>query len=114
MEEHEQLYNAAKWRAKRQPDGTVRLGDIVEDYIDNQVSPQQARFELITRQWDQMLPVELRRHCKIVDICGGQMEVLVDSPPHMHELRLCSPELLAEMQQRCPKARIKKIKLAVG
>jgi len=114
MDEHEQLRNAAKWRTKRQPDRTIKLGDIVKDYIGNRVSPQQTMFELIAQQWDQMLPVELRRHCKIVDICGGQMKVLVDSSPYMHELRLCSPELLAELQQRCPKARIKKIKLAIG
>ena len=114
MDEHEQLRSAAKWRTKRQPDRTIKLGDIVKDYIGSWVSPQQTRFELMARQWNQLLPVGLREHCKIVDICGGQMKVLVDSSPYMHELRLCSPELFAEMQQRCPKARIKKIKFAVG
>jgi len=32
----------------------------------------------------------------------------------MYELRLCSSELLNEVQQRCPRAGIKKIKFVIS
>lgn len=114
MDEAEQLHNVARWRAKPNPNRAERLGDVLTELMENQISPRQARFGAINELWSRLLPAELERHCKLADISGGQLKVLVDSPSHLHELWLCSSELLAELQQQCPQARIKKIKFTLG
>ena len=114
MNEDKQLRGSVKWQRKRHLDGAVRLGDVTKELMDNRISPQQARFGPIAELWSQLLPDELRRHCKIAGISGGQLEVLVDLPSYRYELQLCSSELLSELQRQCPRAHIKKIKFVVG
>jgi len=114
MDEDQQLRNIVRWRTKSNSNRTAKLGDAVKQLMENQISPQQARFGPIAELWDQLLPAELRRHCKLADLSGGQMKVLVDLPTHLYELQLCSSQLLEELQQQCPQARIKKIKFVVG
>jgi hypothetical protein len=114
INEDEQLRGAVKWQRKRYLGEAVRLGDVTRELMENRISPQQARFAPIAELWNQLLPDELRRHCKIADISSGQLKVLVDLPVYMYELRLCSTELLSELQQQCPRAHIKKIKFVVG
>ncbi len=114
MNEDEQLRGSVKWQRKRHLDGAVRLGDVTRELMDNRISPVAARFGPIAELWSQLLPDELRRHCKIAGISGGQLKVLVDLPAYRYELQLCSSELLSELQQQCPRAHIKKIKFVVG
>jgi len=95
-------------------DGAVTLGECARELMKNRISPQQARFGSVADVWSQLLPDELRRHCKIADISGGQLKVLVDLPTYMYELQLCSSELVSELQRQCPRAHIKKIKFIVG
>jgi len=92
----------------------AKLGDVVQQLMDNSVSPRQGMFEYVSAVWSQLLPAELHRHCRVTDVTGGQVKILVDSPSYMHELRMCHCELLAELQRRCPQARIKRIKMAIG
>jgi len=108
------LRNAVKWRTAHQGNNTFKLGDVLNNLLDNKVSPQQSRFRLIVESWSQLLPTELRRHCRVAEISGGRLKVLTDSPSYMYELQLCSSELLKELARRCPRARIKEIKFAVG
>jgi len=103
-----------KWRAKRHMDGAVKLGECARELMKNRISPQQARFGSVADVWSQLLPTELRRHCKIADISYGQLKVLVDSPSYMYELQLCSSDLVGELQQQCPRAHIKEIKFVVA
>ena len=114
MDDSQQLRNIANRRTRQKLDRTVRLGDTINQLMEDRISPQQARFSLVAELWSQLLPAGLRQHCKIADISTGQLKVLVDLPPYMHELRLCSSELLKELQQQCPRAQIRKIKLVLG
>ncbi len=111
-DENERLRNVTRWRAR--PNRTARLGDTIRQLMDNQVSPQQARFGPVAELWGQLLPAELQRHCKIVALQGGQLKVQVDSPSYANELRWCCSELLEQIQQQCPRAKIKGIKFIVG
>jgi len=113
MFEDEQLRNAVEGRRTRKFDGTVRLGDIAERFVTEQVSPKQMKYSAISELWSQLLPDELRRRCEIVDISGGQLKVRVDSPAYKYELQLCSSKLLEELQKQCPKARLTKIKFVM-
>ena len=115
MGEDEQLLrNSVEGRRVRKSDRTVRLGDVAELFVTRWVSPRQERFGAVAELWSQLLPAELCRHCEIVDISGGQLEVKVDSPAYKYELQLCSSELLEELQRQCPKARLTKIKFVVS
>ena len=114
INEDEQLRGAVKWQRKSYLDRAVRLGDVAKELMENRISPQQARFGPISELWSQLLPDELRRHCKIAGISGSQLRVLVDLPAYKYELRLCSSELLSELQRQCPRAHIKKIQFVVG
>ena len=114
VDEGEQLRKAVKWRAAHRVKTEVSLGDVLSELMENRVSPQQIRFGLIAEAWSQLLPTELCQHCKIVDISSGRLKVLADSSSYMYELQLLSCELLKELARRCPRARIKEIKFAVG
>jgi predicted nucleic acid-binding Zn ribbon protein len=113
MDEIERLQNTLKCR-RRKPYSAFGLGQVAQQLMDRQISPRQAVFSDVTETWSRVLPAELSRHCEIVDISGGLLRVRVDSPSYMYELRLCSSELLEELQQHCPKARLTRIKFVVA
>ena len=95
-------------------DGAVRLGEVAQQVMTEQISPRQSRFGAVADAWLEVVPHELAEHCEIVDVTGGQLKVQVGSSPYMYELQLCSSELLGELRQRCPRARLKRIKFVVG
>lgn len=114
MDEEGQLPDIARLRARNKPRRAVKLGDVVAELVDKRISPQQEKFGAVAEAWDQLLPAELSEHCKLSDVSGGQLKVKADSPVYVHELRLCSEELLEQVQQLCPRARIKGIRISIG
>ena len=113
MNEAEQLRSTAKRRTKS-PDPAVRLGDIVRPLVDGRISRQQRDFGPLLEFWSRLLPAELAEHCELSEVCSGRLTVVVDSPSYMYELRLCTSQLLTELQQQCPRAQIRKIKFILG
>ncbi len=108
------LCRTAVWRRGKKRDNTVRLGEAVSELMDRQISPEHARYASVADFWSQLLPTELYRHCRIAEVSGGQLKITVDSPSYLHELRLCSSELLEQLKTNCPRARIRKIKFVIG
>ena len=108
------LHNVGQRLRTNQPHRAVRLGDTLSELMNNHISPRQARFGPIAELWSQLLPAELSRHCRLSEVSGGQLKVLVDSPVYLYELKLCSSELLEELQRQCPRAKVKEIKFIVG
>jgi len=113
-DENRQLQDIAKWRKSKKRDRVTKLGDTVKELMDNQISPRQEKIGLVVETWNELLPVGLAEHCRIDAILSGELKVLVDSPAFVHELRLCSPGLLEQLQQKCPRARIKNIRVIIG
>ena len=99
---------------RRPEPSAVRLGDVVRAFIEQQVEPERKKFSSVMNAWNGLLPLELREHCRVADISSGRLRVLADTASHMYELRLWSAYLLAELQKRCPCARLQRIELAVG
>jgi hypothetical protein len=114
MDEDERLLNATRWRRSWKSYSAANLGKVAQQLLDERISPQQARFSQIAEVWSRLLPAGLCGHCEIIDISGGQLEVQADSPSYMYELKLCSSELLEELQRQCPRTRLTKIKLVVA
>ena len=114
MSNRKQQGRNIRWRAKPVLQTPVKLGDMIRELMDHRISPQQVKFESVVQLWSELLPDELRRHCRITDISAGRLKVLVDSPSYMYELQLCSSEILAELRRRYPRVRIKRIKIALS
>ena len=100
----------------RKPDSdrADKLGTVLEKLMAGRISSQHKRFEPVAQLWEQLLPEELSRHCKIIDLQHGQLKVRVDSPVYANELRWCSADILNQLQQQCWRAKIDKIKIVVG
>ena len=111
----EKLRRIAEYRAAHRASSNITsLGDVLSGMVGNRISPRQARYEMISEAWNRLLPDELFKHCRIVDINGGRLEVSVDSAPYMYELQLLSRELTEELGRCCPRARVRKIKFTLG
>jgi len=94
--------------------GATKLGEAIERLMEERIWPQQARFGKVTQVWRDVIPAELRGHCRLGEFSGGQLKIVVDSPSFAYELRLCSRRVLEELQSRCPGARIRAVKFLVG
>ena len=115
MDEGEQLLrDAVKGRTVKKFDTTAKVGDLAQMFVNKWVSPRQARFGAILEVWSRLIPAELSKHCEIVDVDSGKLKVSVDSPSYKYELQLCSSELLKELQQQCPRARLTEIKFVIA
>jgi hypothetical protein len=95
-------------------ESVARLGVILKGFIYERIQPNKQIFDSIIEALKELLPVELAQQCRVSGISGGQLKILVNSPCYMYELSLCSLELLAELQRRCPQVRLKEIKFAIG
>jgi|WetSurMetagenome_2_1015567.scaffolds.fasta_scaffold1588945_1 hypothetical protein len=112
MREGTQIFGRTNQPKPRQEEESFSLGQAVSKFLDEQVSPKQAVYGTVIEIWDKILPAELAKHCRIVDITDGQITVAVDSPSYKYELNLCSDELLKQLRQLCPVRRLKKIKFS--
>jgi len=43
--------------------------------MEEKITPRQGMFESVVRIWGELLPAELSRHCRIVDISAGSLKV---------------------------------------
>ena len=114
MSEGAQIYEAIRQKKTRRPDRTVRIGDIANKFMGEQVCPRQNKYGAVVEIWRRILPLELSQHCEITDLAGGQLTVKADSPSYKYELHLCSSELLKELQVQCPGVRLTKIKFVIA
>jgi len=114
MDEIGQLDRIVRRRREAEASRAVRLGDAVGQLMERRILAVHSKFGPVSELWNQLLPGELVRHCKLAGVSGGQLKVCVDSPVYLYELRLCGPELLRELQRHCPAARIKEIKFVIG
>ena len=112
MEDVQRLINLAEWKGKK-PERTVRLGEVLAYLVEGRIQPLHARLGPVLELWDQLLPEELARHCRIETIVGRELKVAAASPAHLHELRMCVRELLAELRRQCPQAKIRNIRLTL-
>ena len=114
MNKAERQSDIVKRQKKSARNEAVKLGVAIGQLVEQRITPQQARFGLVAGLWKKLLPDELLQHSKISDISGSKMKVVVDSPLYKYELQLCSSELLNQLQQQCPQARIREIQFVVG
>jgi predicted nucleic acid-binding Zn ribbon protein len=109
----DQLCNITRWRTKKPAEAT-KLGNVMQELLENRISPLQARLGLITELWERLIPAELRRHYRIAGVSGRVLKVLADSPSFASEMRWYSQNLLKQIREQCPRMGIKDIQCVVG
>lgn len=113
MDPEVELRKIVKWRQIKRNDA-VDIGDAAKKYFEKNISPQHDKTSGLADIWNALIPAQMQKHCRIDILKGAQLKVIVDSPPYLHELRLCSSMLLEQLKKQCPKAKIKDIKFVIG
>jgi predicted nucleic acid-binding Zn ribbon protein len=102
------------WNANKTPVGPVKIGDILQDFLQKVVEPKTGEYQTISRLWDKIAPENLRQHCEVCGVENGIVSVQADSPSVLFQLHLDSWQYLSQIQKACPSMRIKKLKFVVG
>jgi len=89
-----------------------RMADLVGGFVER-LGPVQAHCDSIEGALAGLLPPALRAHCRLGGVTGGSVKLVVDSASYMYELQLCKSELLMELQQLCPSARLRRIQVTM-
>ncbi|MHC4123412.1 MAG: DciA family protein [Planctomycetota bacterium] len=92
---------------------STKLGKSMKELLDRQIAPKHNKLAPAINLWQQLLPAELEKHCRIIEISTGEISVQVDSPSYRHELMLCGPEIIEHINHECPKVNIKRIKFVI-
>ncbi|MFC1675870.1 DUF721 domain-containing protein [Planctomycetota bacterium] len=90
------------------------IGSLVGDILEKRLLPRQKQFGPIVEMWQQLLPEQLGQHCRLDSVHGGRLKVQVDSPSYLHELQICRDELLKQLQDGCPRARLRGIDFKIS
>ena len=102
---------------RRRPASQVsgRLGENIGRFMKRRVEPRMAKLAALAAVWEALLPVELAEHTCLEELSRGCLKVLVDSAPHLMELNmLLRANLLEQLRQACPAARVSRVKLERG
>jgi hypothetical protein len=78
----------------------VPLAEALKAVFDGPFTNEQKRLEQLRGLWEELVPQELRGHCKVVGFMRGVVKVQVDLPAYAYQLRLYSSELLVKLQDR--------------
>ncbi len=98
-----------------QPKPFASLGRDAVDFFKHSVEKRQKKFGKIADSWCKLVPPMLQEHCALESLTRGTLAVLVDSSPHLYDLKQL---LLAGLEQQlflaCKSAGLKKITLKPG
>ncbi len=89
-----------------------RLGDLLPGFV-GALQPVHERFDSLAEAWEDLLPANLRSHCRLGSFTDGCLRVLADGSSYIYELQLCKAVLLRELQRLCPGARVRRIEVAM-
>jgi hypothetical protein len=91
------------------------LGGGMIDFFKQSVAKRQTKLGKIADCWTGLIPAKLIEHCALESFSRGQLVVIVDSSPHLYELK---QQLLSGLQkellQACKSTGLRKIQLKAG
>ena len=93
----------------------VGLGESMIEFFKHSVEKRQTKLSKIAECWGRLVPESLSDHCALESYSRGTLVVVVDSSPHLYELKQL---LLAGLQQQlllaCKASGLRKINLRHG
>ena len=90
-----------------------KLGELLPAFVQT-LGPVHDRFDSVADAWQDLLPGNLRSHCRLGSFTGGCLKVLADGSSYIYELQLCKAVLLRELQRLCPGARVHRIEVSMA
>ena len=101
---------AWQWRKKNR---TSQLGSQIQSFLNShQKSFDQAAC--LIDAWEQMVPVGLKKYCRLDGFEQGELTVRAIPGPYMHQLKMVQSELVKELKKKCPRSGLRKIRLVAG
>jgi len=91
------------------------LGPEMLSFFKNSVQKRQTKLSSIAETWSRLIPEQLLEHCALEGFHAGTLKVIVDSSPHLYDLKQL---LLAGLQQQlllaCKSSGLRKVTLKFG
>lgn len=89
------------------------MGEVVSDFV-GRLAPGHGHYDSVAAAWENLLPGNLRTHCRIAGLGNGCLRIAASGSSYMFELQLCKAVLLRELQRTCPSARIRRIEVGIA
>lgn len=92
-----------------------RIGDVVQRLLRDLRLPSKLELEELSRTWEELLGVDLCRRCRVSGLKGNVLQVEVDSPALLNELRFFRrDELIESLHKALPHIVITNIRFVHG
>lgn len=99
----------------RDPAPIDKLGASMVSFFKREVQKRQTKLTQIAVAWNAAVPSELSEHCCLESFSGGSLKILVDSSPHLYQLKqLLLSGVEKQLKLTCGTAGLKKINLRPG
>jgi hypothetical protein len=92
----------------------VPVGELAEQTLRKIVPEERVRLVRMQLVWDDVMPIRLRGVAAPAAVDGETLVVHVRDNQWLHELAYLRSDLLARVQQHCPRGRVGTLKLRVG
>lgn len=97
------------------PETPPALGPELVNFFKNTVQKRQTKLAKIAECWTQVVPPSLSEHCSLESLHRGTLTVLVDSSPHLYQLKeLLLSGLEKQLQLICKSTGLRKVALKPG
>jgi hypothetical protein len=115
----EQRETANLQRLARVKSATVKPADAIGPeliaFFKQSVEKRQGKFAKIADVWNRLIPPAMLNHCALESFSRGTLAVMVDSSPHLYEMKqLLLSGLEKQLLIACKSAGLKKITLKPG
>ena len=103
-------------RCKRRDDGVGELiGGAIVDLYERQIERRQSKLAQVADVWGQLVPAALQERSCLESLHRGRLGVVVDSAPHLYELKqLMLAGLERQLLAACRAAGVRRITLKRG
>ncbi|MGH7177151.1 MAG: DciA family protein [Tepidisphaeraceae bacterium] len=91
------------------------LGPEMLAFFKDSVERRQTKFATVAQAWEVLVPATLIEHTSLEGLTRGTLSVLVDSSPHLYELKqLLLSGLQSQLLLACKSSGLRKIALKPG
>jgi hypothetical protein len=91
------------------------LGPAMISFFKHSVEKRHTKLGKIAQCWGRLIPETLSEHCALESFNRGSLSVIVDSSPHLYELKqLLLAGLEAQLLLACKSSGLRKIHLKSG
>ncbi len=91
------------------------LGNDLVGFFKTSVQKRQDKLATIAAAWETLIPEFLNAHCALEGFSRGTLTVIVDSSPHLYELRqLLLSGIEAQLRLACKSTGLRKVSLKPG